>query len=136
MNYLAYILIGVVGFVLGRQSKQSFTPKQSKELAEMREESHEALTERTEKRKEKILEFMKSEAVHQEELKICNIPPQVSSEQAGNPIERSKVTCEDIEKLLEVSGQTARKYLNELESENKIRQIGENGPNVYYILNV
>ena len=124
MNYLAYILIGVVGFVLGRQSKQSFTPKQSKELAEMREESHEALTERTEKRKEKILEFMKSEAFHQKELKACDIADH-----------KKGATYEDIEKLLEVSGQTARKYLDELENENKIKQVGERGRNVYYTLN-
>jgi len=40
----------------------------------------------------------------------------------------------DIEKLLDISDVTARKYLNELESEGKIKQIGEVGRNVHYVL--
>ena len=44
------------------------------------------------------------------------------------------ITCENVEKLLDVSGATARKYLDELEDENKIKQIGKTGRNVYYTL--
>ncbi|MCK5021724.1 MAG: DeoR family transcriptional regulator [Candidatus Pacebacteria bacterium] len=44
------------------------------------------------------------------------------------------MTCNDVEKLLDVSGATARKYLNELEDEAKITQIGKSGKDVYYTL--
>ncbi|MBR9706084.1 hypothetical protein GOV14_03555 [Candidatus Pacearchaeota archaeon] len=126
-DVLFYVFIGfIAGFILGRKTKPVFGSKDESKLAEMREEAREALSERTEKRKEKILEFMKSEAIHQKELKACDI--------GGESVERSKTTCNDIEKLLEVSGQTARKYLDELEDENKIKQIGERGRNVYYTL--
>ena len=90
----------------------------------MRKESKEALAERTESRKEKILDFMKRETKHEEALKNCSIEePKLG------------VTCVEIEKLLDVSGKTARKYLDELENENKIRQVGKAGRGVYYILN-
>ena len=82
-----------------------------------------ALNERTEKRKEKILYLMNSEAVHQEELKACNVADL-----------KKGITSENVEKLLDVSNQTARKYLNELEDENKIKQIGKTGRDVYYVL--
>lgn len=41
----------------------------------------------------------------------------------------------DIEKLLGVSDATVTNYLNELEGEGKIKQIGDEGRGVYYILN-
>jgi len=44
------------------------------------------------------------------------------------------ITSDEVEKLLDVSDQTARKYLNELEDENKIEQVGDRGRGVYYIL--
>lgn len=126
--------MAIVSFVIGRKTKKTLTPKQIEELYftkttedeldEMRKESKEALAERTESRKEKILDFMKNEAVHQEELKTCNLDDS-----------KTDVTSADIEKLLEVSNVTARKYLNELESEGKIKQIGEAGRSVYYTLN-
>jgi Fic family protein len=67
---------------------------------------------------------MKGEAIHQEELQRCNV----------DDIKKG-ITCDNVEKLLDVSNATARKYLNELEVENKIKQIGERGRDVYYILN-
>ncbi|OGD66754.1 hypothetical protein A2442_01365 [Candidatus Campbellbacteria bacterium RIFOXYC2_FULL_35_25] len=45
-----------------------------------------------------------------------------------------KVTNNDIEKLLGVSDATATRYLNELEKEQKIKQIGTVGHAVYYRL--
>ena len=45
-----------------------------------------------------------------------------------------KVTNNDIEKFLKVSDATATRYLNELEKEQKIRQIGTTGNAVYYVL--
>lgn len=127
MYYLIIIVIAIISFVLGRKSvkTKTFTPKSESELEDMRVGAREALDERTEKRKEKILELMNSEDIHQEELKTCNL-------------ENTKkgITRNDVEKLLDVSDRTARKYLDELENEEKITQIGERGRDVYYILNV
>jgi len=114
------IALGI--YIKGKTTK-SFTPKKAEEMIEMREEAKGALHERTEHRKEKILEFMKDETIHQKELETCN----PGTEKIG-------IVSVDVEKLLEVSGQTARKYLNELEDENKIKQIGDSGPDVYYTL--
>lgn len=86
-------------------------------------EAMEALTERTEKRKEKILYILENEDMHQEELKACGVDDIAKG-----------ITTANVEKLLDVSGATARKYLNELEAENKIKQIGTTGRDVYYTL--
>ena len=135
MNYLILIIVAVAGIALGayfsrrrsiksaRRANGSFTPKQADELSEIRKEAHEALTGRTEKRKEKILHLMNSEVVHQKELKACGVTDL-----------KKGITSRNVEKLLDVSGGTARKYLNELESENKITQVGKTGRDVYYTL--
>ena len=123
MNYLILIIVAVVGFTVGRATKKTFAPRSADELDDMRAEASEALAERTEKRKEKILDFIKSEAVHEEELKACNVADL-----------KKGITSENVEKLLDVSNGTARKYLNELEDKNKIKQIGKTGRDVYYVL--
>lgn len=102
----------------------SFIFKDKEEMDEMREDAREALTERTEKRKEKILYLLDNAAVHQEELKACGV----------DDIKKG-ITSHNVAKFLDVSSKTARKYLNELEAENKIKQIGKTGPDVYYVLN-
>ena len=48
--------------------------------------------------------------------------------------EKEKITNNDIEKLLGVSDATATNYLQELENENKIEQIGKTGRSVFYRL--
>ena len=48
--------------------------------------------------------------------------------------ENEKVANNDIEKLLEVSDATATRYMNELEKEQKVRQVGKTGNAVYYVL--
>ncbi len=48
--------------------------------------------------------------------------------------ENEKMTNNDIEKLLGVSDATATRYMNELEKEQKVRQIGKTGNAVYYVL--
>ena len=113
-----------MSFVVGRKTVKTFTPGQEEELREVQLEARKALSERTEKRKERVLHLMNSEAVHQNELKACG----VSDLKKG-------ITSLNVKKLLGVSRATARKYLNELEDENKIKQIGERGRNVYYVLN-
>jgi len=49
--------------------------------------------------------------------------------------DKDKITNNDVEKLLGVSDATATNYLQELEDEGKIKQIGKTGSGVYYILN-
>ena len=43
-----------------------------------------------------------------------------------------KIVNNDVEKLLGVSDATAERYLNELEAEGKIKQMGETGRGVFY----
>jgi len=134
MDYLILTIVAVVSFAVGRKTASShvktsarqgktFAPRSAEELGDMRTEAREALDERTEERKKKILDLMGGVAVHQEELRACNI----------TDIKKG-ITTENVEKLLAVSGATARKYLNELEDENKIKQIGKTGRDVYYTL--
>ncbi|MBT3730128.1 hypothetical protein HOB87_02385 [Candidatus Woesearchaeota archaeon] len=124
MTSILFFIIGIaLGFYIKSKTTKTFTPKQAEEMSEMRAEAHEALSERTESRKQKILNLMNTEAVHDKELKACNVADI-----------KKGITCNDIEKLLDVSDQTASKYLNELEKEQKIEQIGTSGKGVYYIL--
>ena len=48
--------------------------------------------------------------------------------------EKGRVVNNDVEKLLGVSDATATRYLDELEKEGKVRQIGTTGHAVYYLL--
>ncbi len=139
MNYIIFLIVGgVIGYWLGRKksSEESFSPMKagSEKLETMIEKSHEAVEERTEERKERILELMQNRQEENKELtekiesneefKICN-----------TVVDRSPgITCNEVEELLDVSDQTARKYLNELEDENKIVQLGKTGIGVSYIL--
>ena len=45
-----------------------------------------------------------------------------------------KITNEDVREMFDISSQTALNYLDELELEGKIVQIGEHGRGVYYTL--
>lgn len=45
---------------------------------------------------------------------------------------KQKITNNDVEKLLNVSDATATRYLDELEKQGKIKQIGKTGKHVYY----
>jgi len=47
---------------------------------------------------------------------------------------RGKVTNDDVEQLLKVSDAATERYLDELEKENKIKQIGRAGRSVFYEL--
>ena len=127
MTSILFFIAGIaLGFYIGGKTKKqtigNFASKEPEEMQEIRKEAQEALTERTEKRKEKILDFMNLDATHEEELKACGV----------TDIKKG-ITSLNVEKLLDVSDRTARKYLNELENEGKNKQIGERGPNVYYI---
>lgn len=45
---------------------------------------------------------------------------------------KGRITNNDVEKLLHVSDATATRYLNILEREGAIRQVGKTGSTVYY----
>ena len=47
--------------------------------------------------------------------------------------DQEEITNNDVESLLKVSDATATRYLDELEKEGRIRQIGTEGRSVYYI---
>lgn len=47
-------------------------------------------------------------------------------------VEKGKVTNNDVEKLLGVSNATVERYLDELEKDGKLKQIGKTGQSVYY----
>lgn len=47
---------------------------------------------------------------------------------------KEQVTNNDVEKLLGVSDSTATRYLDELEEEGKINQVGTTGQGVFYTL--
>lgn len=46
--------------------------------------------------------------------------------------DKNKITNNDVEKMLGVSDASATNYLQELENEGKIKQIGKTGRSVYY----
>ena len=46
--------------------------------------------------------------------------------------QKDKVTNDDVEKLLKVSDATARRYLQNLENQGRIRQVGKAGKYTYY----
>ena len=123
MNNIILILVGaIIGFWIGRKTGEASLSKSREKLETMRGEAQEALTERTENRKEKILELLRRETAHQKELAGCNLDET-----------KKGITRNDVEKLLEVSDQTAGRYLDELENEKKIEQVGIAGKNVHYI---
>jgi predicted HTH transcriptional regulator len=47
-------------------------------------------------------------------------------------LKHSKITNDEIEKLLHVSDATATRYLSQLEKEGKIKQMGKTGKSVFY----
>ncbi len=107
MNYLTLIIIGIAGIVLGTYLGRKY--KTGKEDKPFEVQEKELLVEKQarekEEHKQKILEFFGS---------------------------REKVANNDIEALLGVSDATATRYLDELEKEGRIRQVGQTGRYVYY----
>ncbi|MFC1757041.1 hypothetical protein ACFLZC_02725 [Patescibacteria group bacterium] len=128
MTYIYLIIAGVLGYFFGKKfakssKAKSFADASKNELKEVRKKADKALNERTEDRKEKILEAMKDA---REDFKMgCNLREGENEE---------GITREEVEKLLDVSSGTANKYLNDLEKNQKIKQIGSSGRGVYYIL--
>ncbi|MFA6270036.1 MAG: helix-turn-helix domain-containing protein [Candidatus Paceibacterota bacterium] len=74
----------------------------------------------------------------QENLKLANEKRQSKKREKVNDIlnlfaERQTVTNDEVEKLLHVSDATATRYLETLEKEGKIKQVGKTGKGVSYI---
>ena len=72
-----------------------------------------------------------------ENLKLANEKRQNKKREKIDEIlnlfaERQTVTNDEVEKLLHVSDATATRYLETLENENKIRQVGKTGKGVKY----
>ena len=107
------IVIGLSGYWLGTLMAKRFKPKTGDEMAEMQEDSREALSERTEDRKEKILGMMEDKKNGKGGFSGCSV------EEGKEGIVRT-----DVEKLLDVSRNTADKYLDELEKDGKVEQVG------------
>ncbi|MEX0935177.1 MAG: hypothetical protein WDZ70_02540 [Candidatus Paceibacterota bacterium] len=123
MNIVYIILSVIVGYYIGRKTKKTSLPSSPEEISEAQEAAREALSERTEGRKEEIVEMMQNAKERHEALKACGLAE-----------ERKGIHREDVERLLGVSAQTALKYLNSLEDDGKIEQIGVSGKDVYYKL--
>lgn len=106
MNYIILIIAGIAGVVLGTYLGKRVA-KEDKPFDETR--GKESLLEKQarekEKNKQKIIEFFES---------------------------RDKVANDDIENLLGISDATATRYLDELEKDGLIRQVGRTGRHVYY----
>ncbi|MDP3052988.1 MAG: hypothetical protein Q8N22_03535 [bacterium] len=113
MNYIILIIAGIAGVILGTylarrrraggKSGESLTPLERKPLPGLVEKQAQEKAEN----KRKITEFFGA---------------------APN----NRVVNDDIENLLGVSDATATRYLDELEKEGFIRQIGKTGRHVYY----
>jgi len=75
----------------------------------------------------------------EENLKLANETRQEKKREKINAIldlfaERQTVTNDEVEKLLHVSDATATRYLETLEKEGKIKQVGKTGKGVVYVL--
>jgi len=124
MQNILFLIVGVaIGFFIKGRTTKTLIQKSPAELDDMRLEAKEAVKERTDERKKKILDFMADDAQHEKDLGACSVVDI-----------KEGVTCADIEKLLDVKGNTARRYLDGLEEEGLIEQIGSTGQGVHYVL--
>ncbi|PCH91860.1 hypothetical protein COB18_00315 [Candidatus Kaiserbacteria bacterium] len=123
------IVVGSLGIIIGvylaskRKVNSTFLNPNEEELEERQKASHDALEKRTDDRKQRILEFLQEDAEQQKKLAACDIS-------IGN----EGITREEVEDLLDISTGTALKYLDELEEEGLVIQVGESGRGVYYTL--
>ena len=71
-------------------------------------------------------------------LKIARAKIQTKKQQKQDKImtlfeKKEKITNDDVEKLLHCSDATARRYLNELVKQGKLKRVGETGAGVVYV---
>jgi Fic family protein len=112
MNYVILIIAGICGMVAGsylgkrQRMKKARTLKKSEPADNLQAINEQATKEKAEN-KQKIMEFFGTSLNHE-------------------------ATNNEIEELLEVSDATATRYLDELEEEGLIEQVGKTGHAVYY----
>lgn len=110
-TFIALVLAFGAGFFVGKSGGKSRNQQNvgrfddSEASDKIREKGREVVQARIEKRKTRIMERAKREG---------------------------KITNDDVEDLFCISDSTARNYLNELEEEGKLTQVGESGRGVYY----
>lgn len=92
-----------LGYMLGNRQNGSRSVDFGSKA--MHQQSVEAVKERTQKRKSRVLD---------------------------KAVESGRITNDDVEELFCISDSTARSYLNELEAEGKLVQHGDSGRGVYY----
>lgn len=122
MNYIILIIAGIVGIAIGRylgkrRGMKKMGTSFHEDMAEQDLEkpdpieslraTNEQFAEKKEENKQKILAYFDN-------------------------AQDNKVTNNDIEKLLGVSDATVTRYLDELEKQGFIRQVGKTGMGVYY----
>lgn len=112
MQLFLYILIGLLaGYLLGRlqYGKKNAPPLADPDTQkELSDKGRKAVQKRNDERKVRIL---------------------------ARAREQERIANNDVENLLSVSDATARRYLDELEKEGKLTQVGNSGRDVYYTPN-
>ncbi len=74
MQNILFLIIGfATGFFIKGRTIKTLTEKSATEMGSMRVGAKEALKERTDERKQKILDFMANEAQHQKDLGNCSV---------------------------------------------------------------
>jgi len=106
MTIISIFTTFAVGFALGYLFRGRVLEKVSVFSKQGAQKGREAIARRIQKRKVRIMERAHAEG---------------------------RVTNDEVEELLLVSNNTALKYLNELEEEGKLEQMGDTGRGVYYI---
>jgi predicted HTH transcriptional regulator len=102
------IAVGILGIWLGRLlGARRGKGLNKNEMTELRQKAQVARSEKVQSTKDKILQAAK---------------------------QRGKITNNDVERMFcGMSDSTAGRYLNDLEKEGKLKQIGEHGRGVYYV---
>ena len=104
MNYIILIGIAVVGIMLGYWlARQTFL---NKNLGGQANKTNKIVRKRKEEAKQNVMKMLET---------------------------KDKITNNNVENLLGVSDATATNYLQELESEGKLKQEGKTGKGVVYI---
>jgi len=102
--FFSYFLIGMFGVLFGHAV---FVNKKAKkrESSKLQELAQDIVEQKKEVRKEKILNYLDK---------------------------KQKITNDDVEEMFGVSDSTAERYLNILEKQGLVKQVGETGRGVYY----
>lgn len=106
LQFLIYIVIGVLAFILG--GALAIRKKQASpgKMTKLRQKAHAKIKKQRKNRKQAILNYA---------------------------IKKGRVTNDEAEQMFCISNSTASRYLDQLEKEGKLKQVGQTGRGVYYI---